>query len=646
MNPERYQQVKQIFEAVIACDTGERPDFLARACAGDQELRTEVESLLEHDKPAAEFIEESAFEVTARLLADNEAESIREQRLGSYKILGEIGRGGMGVVYLAARDDEQFTKRVAIKLIKRGMDTDAVLRRFRNERQILAQLEHPNIARLLDGGTTEDGLPYFVMEYVEGTPVIRYCDDHKLSTDERLKLFRQICAAIQYAHQNLVIHRDIKPVNILVTDKGEPKLLDFGIAKLLHSDTSQPQTEMTATALRVMTPEYASPEQIRAEKITTATDVYSLGVVLYELLTGHRPHLLKSHRPDEIARAICDVEPERPSTAISRVEELPSSDGTAPVSITPESVSATREGQPEKLRHRLTGDLDNIVLMALRKEPQRRYESAAQLSADIQRHLDGLPVIARKDTFAYRASKFVGRNKVGVVAVALVVLTLIGGIVATAWQARRAETQRAKAEKRFNDMHRLANSFMFEVYPKIQELQGATEARETLVKRALEYLDSLAQEAGGDRSLQYELAVAYWTVGDSQGKPYVPNLGDTAGAIASYRKAQAIFESLLAAEPRNSDVPYRLGSVYQHLANVLDVTGDPNEAIATQRKAVSMFEASVAAAPNNAQYRLALASGYNYLAGVLWNEAHNNQSVEPARQALERNRQAIAIVEA
>ena len=293
MNPERYQQVKQIFAEVIACDTGERPTLLDRVCAGDEQLRSEVESLLEHDKPAADFIEESAFKVTARFLAANESESITQQRLGPYKIIGEIGRGGMGVVYLAERDDEQFTKRVAIKLIKRGMDTDAVLRRFRNERQILAQLEHPNIARLLDGGTTEDDLPYFVMEYVEGATLTRYCDDRLLSTDDRLKLFRQICAAIQYAHQNLVIHRDIKPVNILVTSEGLPKLLDFGIAKLLHPDTAQPQTEITATALRVMTPEYASPEQIRGETISTATDVYSLGVLLYELLTGHRPYQLK-----------------------------------------------------------------------------------------------------------------------------------------------------------------------------------------------------------------------------------------------------------------------------------------------------------------------------------------------------------------
>ncbi len=388
-------------------------------------MRAEVESLLRHDKPAAEFIEESAFEVTARLLAEDETEANAERRIGSYKILREIGRGGMGVVYLAERDDE-YRKQVAIKLIKRGMDTDAVLQRFRHERQILANLEHPNIARLLDGGTTDDGLPYFVMEYIEGLPVDTYCDKHKLTTDERLKLFRTVCAAVTYAHQNLVIHRDLKPINILVTDEGVPKLLDFGIAKLLHPSMEQ-ATTATVAGLRVLTPEYASPEQIRGEKLTTATDVYSLGVILYELLTGQRPFQLKDTTPQELLRAIEEGEPTKPSKVTGNGHEH----------------TASYVARNQRL---LKGDLDNIVLKALRKEPERRYKSVEQFSEDIRRYLEGLPVIARKDTFVYRTSKFMARNRAAVAAAVLILLTLIGGIVATTWQARRAREQARIAE--------------------------------------------------------------------------------------------------------------------------------------------------------------------------------------------------------
>jgi len=351
----------------------------------------------------------------------------------------------MGDVYLASRDDDQYRKEVAIKLVQRGFDTDDIRRRFRHERQILATLDHPNIARLIDGGTTETGLPYFVMEYVDGLPLNRYCDERKLNITERLKLFRTVCSAVHYAHQHLVIHRDIKPGNILVTQEGAPKLLDFGIAKILDPDLSQPAGH-TVTELKVMTPEYASPEQVRGEQVTTATDTYSLGVLLYELLTGRRPYRIKSRRPEAVARIICEEEPERPSTAISRVEEAAKSSGASGATVTPESVSAARNEQPEKLRRLLSGDLDNIVLMAMRKEPQRRYASVEQFSEDMRRHLEGLPVIAHKDTFSYRTAKFVRRHKAGVAAAGLILLTLVVGVAATAWQARTVRRERDKAQ--------------------------------------------------------------------------------------------------------------------------------------------------------------------------------------------------------
>ena len=315
MTPEHYQKVMQVLDSVIECEPDRREFVLNEACFQDDQLRGDVEKLLARYEPAAAFMEETPIAVITGLRDDAEVDSVVGKRVGPYRITGEIGRGGMGAVYLAVRDDEHFQRQVAIKLIKRGMDTDFILRRFRNERQILANLNHPNIARLYSGGTTEDGLPFFVMEYVDGVPIDEYCVAHKLSVAERLKLFRSVCSAVHYAHQSLVVHRDLKPSNILVTADGTPKLLDFGIAKLLHPDLNE-RTEMTATEFRVMTPEYASPEQVRGLPVTTATDVYSLGVILYELLTGRRPYGLKSRRPDEMVRLICEQEPAKPSNSV------------------------------------------------------------------------------------------------------------------------------------------------------------------------------------------------------------------------------------------------------------------------------------------------------------------------------------------
>jgi WD40 repeat protein/serine/threonine protein kinase len=361
--------------------------------------------------------------------------------IGQYRVLRELDRGGMGVVYLAARADEQFIKLVAIKIVSIGPNRDETLQRFRQERQILANLEHANICRLLDAGTTEEGSPYVVMEYIEGTPITGYCDRNKLSITERLKLFLTASSAVQFAHQNLVIHRDLKPGNILITDDGTVKLLDFGIAKLLNADLSSGAFKLTRTGLLPMTPEYASPEQVRGEHITTASDVYSLGVVLYELLTGHRPYKLTGRSPTEIERAICDTEPERPSTIINRTEYETGADGGSRPKRTPEMVSQTREGKPDKLRARLRGDLDSITLKALRKEAQQRYSSVDQFAADIRRHLEGKPVLAQKPTVTYRISRFARRHKVGVTLAALFVLMLVGGVITTTWQARIARKQ-------------------------------------------------------------------------------------------------------------------------------------------------------------------------------------------------------------
>src|SRR5262245_56732753 len=400
MSPERWQRIEELFGAVVHAPPPERDPFQTQVCKGDEELRREVLSLLARDT-AEDFIRDPIASAALAFSAKPK-DDLTGERIGPYRITRLIGRGGMGVVYEAERDDEQFQRQVALKIIKRGMDTDFVRDRFLRERQILASLDHPHIARLFDGGATPDGLPYFVMEFVAGEPITTYCRRRQLSVNEKLKLFLKVCSAVQHAHQKLVVHRDLKPSNILITSPpdgkadgkdgalGLPKLLDFGIAKLLTPDVSQAHTR-TETALWLMTPEYASPEQARGQAVTTTTDVYSLGVVLYELLTERRPHEFKTYSPAEIERAICETQIEEPSKVVGRTT-----------------------GAPTRLARQLAGDLDNIMLMAMRKEPERRYQSVEQFSEDVRRHLAGMPVVARKDTFGYRAGKYVRRHKAGV----------------------------------------------------------------------------------------------------------------------------------------------------------------------------------------------------------------------------------------
>ncbi|MFQ5570067.1 MAG: tetratricopeptide repeat protein [Rhodothermales bacterium] len=447
MTTDQWAKIKEVLEAVLDHPCEERAAFLDDVCAGNNDLRNEVASLLDaYERADADDALESPFAPTNAPLDAGPSASLEGEQIGPYRLVRELARGGMGTVYLARRDDDQFQQTVALKLIRQGLDSDDLLSRFRYERQILASLDHPHIAHLLDGGMTPDGRPYFVMEYVEGSPVTDYCDRHRLSTKQRLALFRTVSRTVQYAHQMLVVHRDLKPSNILVTDDGTVKLLDFGIAKLLTEEaTDHPKTQ---TGMRLMTPEYASPEQIRGEAITTATDVYQLGVLLYELLTGHRPYRLSERMRYEIERVILEEEPTRPSTAVRRTEEVQQGERTT--SITPEDVSTARSTTVEGLHRRLSGDLDMIVLKALKKEPDRRYASVEQLSEDIRRHLVGLPVLARPETVSYRISKFIRRHTVGVAATAAVILSLAGGVVAATTQARRAQAEATKAE-RIND---------------------------------------------------------------------------------------------------------------------------------------------------------------------------------------------------
>ncbi|MGA9130574.1 MAG: protein kinase [Candidatus Sulfotelmatobacter sp.] len=436
--PEKWDQVKELFALALERDPEERSNFLRQACAGDDSLRTEIESLLSSFDGAATFLEDCP---GADLLSA-QSRAMAGKRIGPYRILGEIGHGGMAVVYLAERADDQYRKRVAIKMLKPGTEKDEILRRFRNERQALASLDHPSIVRLLDGGSTEEGFPYLIMEFVEGVRIDEYCDAHRLSITQRLQLFRAVCLAVQYAHENLVIHRDLKPSNILITNEGVVRLLDFGIAKVLNPQWS-PDTTLTRTDWRPMTPEYASPEQVRGAPVTKTTDIYSLGVLLYELLTGHRPNQVQHDPALEVGRHRYHEEPERPSLAVGRIEKKASPEGSTRTVITPQSVAEVRALRPEELRRRLRGDLDTIVMKAIRTEPEHRYASAEEFSKDIERHLSGLPIHARKPTLFYRGAKFIRRHTESLVT-AMLILALTTGL--GAWAGRRLWKQRNSAE--------------------------------------------------------------------------------------------------------------------------------------------------------------------------------------------------------
>jgi eukaryotic-like serine/threonine-protein kinase len=417
MTLEEWRRAKEVFDAAWELEPHARESYLAVACLGEESVRAEVEQMMLALAQNEDFLEEPLIFDTALFPSGEQAGRL----VGRYRLVRELGRGGMGSVYLAVRADEVYNQEVAVKLVWPGPDAAWIEQRFRQERRILAALNHPNIARLFDGGATEDGWPYLVMEYVAGVPITQYCEEHKLSVTERLKLFRSVCAAVAHAHQHLVIHRDLKPPNILVTEDGDVKLLDFGIAKLLTSDTGDASGPLTRTGLHLLTPEYSSPEQARGDEVTTASDVYSLGVLLYELLTGHRPYQFKSGAFGEIARVICEEEPERPS--------------------------ARMEPADQSLSRNLRGDLDQIALKALRKEPENRYQSATQLSDDIQRHLGGEPVIARPATLRYRATKYVKRNKAFTAAAAVFLLALSVGLIVALWQLR-VSREREREQRR------------------------------------------------------------------------------------------------------------------------------------------------------------------------------------------------------
>jgi eukaryotic-like serine/threonine-protein kinase len=572
MTRTEWDYLKDLFAAVLERPPDDQTRFLAGSCGGNDELKAQLQEMLARHALWNELFDNLPVRRAeiARLLAPNNRVfadgEVFEERWAIEQLLG---RGGMGEVYKAR--DKQLERTVAIKVVQSGAPAQAdLLARFQQERKILAALNHPHIARLFDAGATSAKQPYLVMEYVCGQPLDLYCDECKLDLSARIRLMLQVCGAVQYAHQNLVVHRDLKPSNILVTEDGEIKLLDFGIAKLLHSSFEESDLAATQTHWPALTPDYASPEQVRNLTITTATDVYALGVILHVLLTGQKPYCLSGMAPHEASRIICEVEPARPSTVAARAR-----------------------------RHQFASDLDDILLCALRKDPSQRYSSIEQFSEDLQMYLEGMPIRARKQTLAYRAKKFIQRNKTPSAAAAIVLIVMTSGIGSVLWEAQIARNERDLAELRFRDIQDLSNWLLFDLHDAIAVLPGSTPVRAQIMQRTALYLDRLERDAEHDRTFRREIAAAYERIGYVQGHPEWGNIGDSAGALKSYEKALDLRKAVAAAQVNDSNAQQELASSHNNLGIIQETIGDLAGAIRSMGQAQILLERLAAAEPGN-----------------------------------------------
>lgn len=547
---DNFWRVQILFQEALEVAASERAALVASRCADEPELADEVRSLLEACDAEERLNESSQLELKATSNSD-----LSGRRIGAYEIDRLIGRGGMGAVYLAHRADGQFEQRVAIKLIDLPLSSMHFRERFRQERQILAGLQHPYIARLLDGGVTAEGDPYLVIEYVEGVPIYRFCQDHKLPIDQRINLFLRVCEAVLFAHRNLIVHRDLKPDNILVTEDATPRLLDFGTAKLLSPMVRSGGGDLTRQGYHSFTPQYASPEQVLGKPITTASDTYSLGVLLYLLVTGTLPYDLREFSTAEMLRVVCEEPPRKPSHAVD-----------------------SRKG--------LDGDLEAILLKALRKEPAQRYGTVEELAADIRAWRERKPVAARVGTWRYRSAKFLRRHKALISATALLTVTLLAGVAGIVWQSSVANQQRRRAEARSADLRQLSSSLLSELDEAIQQLPGSTGAQHLLVSRVLDHLDRMANDAAGDRETQLDLIDAYTRLANIQGNPYVQNLGDREGALKSIGKAIHLALDLDKTSPSAPTVLQELAEAYGVKGNILSETPDVEGAAASLRAAI------------------------------------------------------------
>ncbi len=576
MTPERWAKVTHLFGDAAELPAGERGAFLDAHCGNDAELRAEVETMLRSDAGAGKFLETNA----AAALDSRQSGA----RVGPWLLERLIGQGGMGAVWEASRADGSFRQRAALKFVRGGLEP-VVAKRFLGERQILAGLAHPNIGRLLDGGTAPDGTPYLAMEFIDGVPLDVYCREEKPSLAQRLRVFLQVCAAVSYAHQRLIVHRDLKPPNVLVTRAGVPMLLDFGVARMLDASGTAEASSLTRAAPAGLTPAYASPEQIRGEPVTTASDVFSLGVVLYELVSEVRPFGAEARSAETIVKSVLEDEPKRPSTVTAGL--------------------------------RFGADLDSVVLKALEKDPSRRYGSVDLFAEDVRRFTTGQPVEAYEASFFYRAKKLVLRNRGPSALLALLMISLLVGISATSWQAHVASVERARAEKRFADVRALANSLIFEIHDAILYLPGATEARAKITRKAVEYLDDLAKEDHDDPQLDRELAAGYQKVAEAMNYSSAANLGDVEGAAKNYARALALREKLGKAPSAPAEDRAALAGLRGSLGVSLLEQGEVKLALLTTQEALEIRRSVLAGNPSDPELRRAAANTENYLADIL-----------------------------
>ena len=558
MASDLWNEIERCFHEALLKNEREQEIFLEKLLEREPDVGQQVKLLLSSHYSASEFLDKSILETEHKIEPG--------ERVGPWKIVTEIGMGGMSTVFLAERADGRFESRVAIKFIYGFAPGKTMHSRLQAEQKILARLNHRNICRLLDAGIHKNVRPYFIMEYIDGLPIDKWCNRNQLTINERLELFIQVCEAVSYAHQRLIVHRDLKPSNILVDRDGNVKLLDFGIAKLVN-DTESPDLSKTMTGFHLMTPEFASPEQILQKDITTATDVYGLGLLLCTLLTGSIPYNLREKNPVELGKIITEQEPEKPSTLLTR----PSHSGKSFLSF------AGYKNSIYHLRKQLKGDLDNIILKALRKDPLRRYSSAEHLLQDIHHYLEKKPVSARPENKLYRAKKFIQRHTASVSAAVLVFIILAASSTISIHQARTAEAQRIVAEQRFDDVRQLANTLIFDVHDSIADLPGSTTAREMIIERALAYLDELSNNKSNDVNLMLELAEAYRKVGHVQGNPTNANLGRRDEAMQSYMNGLTLIEQIMELTPDFIEAQNLYADISENMADLLAAMGRLDE---------------------------------------------------------------------